>query len=393
MILQKKWRSHSNMPKKAILICPNAFKESIAATEVAGAMQEGILEALPTAETILLPLADGGDGSLEVLRFNLELEMFSLESRDALGRKIPAVYGMSKNKEAFIEMADTSGLHRINPGERKVLEADSEGTGICIRDALEKGAKSIWLFVGGTATMDGGHGILRALGFRFIDERGNELSGGVKDLHRLEEIILPRNIEELRKTEILILTDVEHTLCGPEGCSRVFAPQKGADEAEADLIDKALEHLAGVAERQTGINVRNLRGGGAAGGTPAGLYPWLNIRIRPGAEEILRICGFEEKASKAGLILTGEGKLDDQSLGGKLPVILAKEARKKNIPVVFIGGKIPEKDSAFDELFNGMFSIVPGPCSLEESMDKSYEWTKKASYRIMKLLSLSGFNE
>ncbi len=381
------------MSERKILICPNAFKENLGATRVAEAMQEGIREAMLSAETVLLPLADGGDGSLEVLKFNLDLDMIGLESKDVLGRKIRATYGMGKNKDAFIEMADTSGLHRIDPEERNVMEADSEGTGICIRDAMEKGAKSIRLFVGGTASMDGGHGILRALGFRFIDEKGNELSGGVKDLHRLEEIILPRNIEELRKTEIYILTDVDHTITGPESCARVFAPQKGAGEAEVSAIDRALDHLAGVAERQTGINVRNLRGGGAAGGTPAGLYPWLNIRIRQGAEEIMKICGFEEKAAGAALILTGEGKLDEQSMGGKLPVILAREAAKNNIPVVFIGGRIPENLSAYDELFAGIFSITPGPCSLEESMEKSHDWIKKASYRIMKLLSLGAFRD
>jgi glycerate kinase len=180
-----------------------------------------------------------------------------------------------------------------------------------------------------------------------------------------------------------------HTTSGPQSCARVFAPQKGAGKKEIERIDHALDHLSRVAEKQTGINVRKLKGGGAAGGTPAGLYPWLNVSIRSGAAEIMKISGFSEHASRAGVIFTGEGKLDQQSLGGKLPVIIARKAKETGSKVIFIGGRIPENTLAFDSLFEGIFSITPGPCSLEESMENSYDWVKNTSYRIAKLLSLT----
>ena len=373
-----------------ILIAPNAFKESLSSPEVAEHLRKGLAKVIPPDNLIVLPVADGGDGSLQVLEKVLGLRIEHMDTTDPLHRPVNASIGYSEDNQGYIEMAIASGLHLLDDGEKSAAFADSYGTGLLVKKAIENSVRSINLFVGGTASMDGGTGILRALGFRFLDKNANEVPPGGINLGEItdHEIPEPEYYERIRNISINIFCDVDNPLTGPRGSVEVFGPQKDAGTTDMDHLEKAFEKYADFLARVCNKDISMLPGGGAAGGVPAGLAAFLDVKIYPGAEKILEHCGFDSLLDRVDCVITGEGKLDDQSFDGKAPVIVSQKAREKGKKVIFVGGNIPSQQESFaNDYFDAIFSIVPGPSTLAESMKNAAQWLERTGFQIAKILS------
>ncbi len=374
-----------------ILVAPNAFKESLSATQAAEAISKGLIRLVPSDNIIKLPVADGGDGSLEVLTQYLGLEKREYTTVDPLGRNISAPVSYSSKKEAFIEMACATGLHLLRNNEKDAAHSDSYGTGILIKKAIKEGVNTLNLFVGGTASMDMGTGILRGLGFSFLDHAGNEVPPGGINLGKIKNFSLPAKdaYEHYKKLEIRIFCDVKNALTGPHGAVRTFGSQKDQGKTDFQELEKSFESFAGLLKENTGYEVSEFPGSGAAGGVPAGLSAFLNVNIFEGAEKILEIFDFRKYVQESDIVITGEGKLDQQSFGGKAPSVIAGIAREHNKKVIFIGGDVPNdiEHEAYDH-FDAIFSIVPAPVSLTDSIENTGRWLERTAYLIAKMLYL-----
>ena len=299
-----------------ILIAPDKFKGSLSALEVAEAIAKGLKRANPKITCILHPLADGGDGSVQVLQSYLDLEEVTVQVPDPLGNPLQASYHIH-GQEAFVELAQASGLVLVPEQQRNPLETSTYGTGLLIRDALEKGAKKIFLFLGGSATNDGGIGIAQALGMEFLDKKGNPLEPKGKSLGLIDRII-PSSYFTQTQSEICCLCDVKNPLLGPNGATYVYGPQKGASPAMADQLEKGMENFAQVVEKQFRNNIREIEGGGAAGGISAGLFGMFGANIQSGIDTLLELSKFEERLQESDFVISGEGSLDTQTLEGKV---------------------------------------------------------------------------
>jgi glycerate kinase len=376
------------MNPATILVAPNAFKESLTAVEAAECIKRGLSKVFNIEDIILLPVADGGDGSLDVLINVLELNTENFETTDPLGRTITAPVGFSAN-EAFVEMATATGLHLLKDEERNAGVADSSGTGVLIKKVLEKDIKKINLFIGGTASMDAGTGILRVLGFHFYDENGEEVTGGGKNLGRIKEYSSPESLKKYKQAQIKIYCDVDNPMTGSKGSVKVFGPQKDSGITDMDELEEAFESYARFLSGISGEDIASLKGGGAAGAVAAGLKAFLNVQLISGGESILDLCDFDHYLDKADLVITGEGKLDDQSLEGKAPVIVAKKARSRNKKVIFIGGSIPGSiENEVNGLFDAVVTIVPGPVDLSLAIKHASEWLERTAFQVGRLLFL-----
>ena len=352
-------------------------------------IREGLHRALPEAVLILHPVADGGDGTLEAVSNSVKTTIINAESLDPLRRKITAPYVVFEDGNALIEMAKVSGIQLLKTDERKAGITDSFGTGILIRDAIQRGCRKIFLGVGGTATVDGGTGILRALGFRFTDAKGNDSLPGGFSLSGIHDIHLPSDIDELRRTEIIILSDVTNPLLGPKGAARVFAPQKGATPEEVTKLETAMSRFADLVGEKTGKDISSVPYGGAAGGTPAGLMAFLNVTCQTGAETILKLTNFDQHLEAATIVITGEGRLDSQTEGGKAPMTVAKLAKAAGKKVIFIGGQIPR--GIHDQgtaLFDAVFSVSPGTVGIEEALENTALWLERTAWNVGRVLGL-----
>ncbi len=372
-----------------ILIAPNTYKGSLNAVKASECIQKGLLRVFSRADLIIHPIADGGDYTLEVITKKIQSEIIAVQSVDPLGREIDARYAVLKDKSAVIEMAVASGIHLLKSEELSPAETSSYGTGILINDAVKKGCQRIFLGVGGTANMDAGAGILKAMGFRFLDKNNSELHGGGGYLMDLSKIEYPANYQELQKIEFIILSDVDNPLTGENGAARVYSPQKGANKEMVEKLEKSLRRFAEIILRDTGKDITELRSGGAAGGTPAGLFPFLNISITDGTKKILDMTGFRKDLDDCDIIITGEGKLDEQTFYGKAPFIVAQIAKQENIPVFFIAGmaSVPLPEKA-EEYFNAVFSKCNKPSEIDLSMRNADVWLTEFSEQIGKLISL-----
>jgi glycerate 2-kinase len=370
-----------------ILIAPNSFRDSLSSFEAAQSIERGIIRADNSIETILFPIADGGDYSLEVACLKRKASRIKLNSSNANGQKINTEYLIFEDGSAFIEMAKISGNSLIKKEERKAGMASSFGTGTLIAHAIKNGCDKIYLAVGGTASTDGGTGILKALGFRFLDINGHEISFGGIALNELTEIRVPKNITELLSLEFHILCDVSNPFLGENGTAKIFAPQKGASLEEVKGLEKGLQNFASIIQKKTGKDLSKEKFFGAAGGTPAGLSAFLKVSCSYGAEVLFKMNGLENLLSEVDMVITGEGSLDEQSLQGKATVMLAEKCRKAGKKIIFIGGKIPAKPShEINACFDGVFSIAPGPVSLEESIENADLWLENTSFQVMQVL-------
>ncbi len=367
-----------------ILIAPNAMKGSLSASEFANAIAEGLLQADNTYEIIKHPLADGGDGTNELLIKGLNGIFVPVKVHDPLGRLIDSRYGwIPESMCAIIEMAEASGIKLLINNELNPMVASSHGTGELMLEAIKNGAQKIILGIGGSATVDGGIGMLKALGFSLTDNSGVEIPEGGDGLIRLKSINAGNILPNILNCEIVVATDVTNPLLGADGAAAVYGPQKGATNLMVHDLERGLRNYIEVLAQYSNEDLVGMSGGGAAGGIAIPLIAFLNARIVSGAELIIELLGVLDDLENCDLVITGEGCIDIQTCQGKGPAVVARAARRAGIPVIAIGGSVKQEAS---ELFDGIFSITSGPLALEEAIRNSSDLTKSAAFQLGKLL-------
>jgi glycerate kinase len=346
-----------------ILVAPDKFKGSLNARDVAENIAAGLRDVLPDAIIGMVPVADGGEGTAAAIREACGGEWVSCGAHDALGRRIETRYlWLFDSAKAVIEMSEAAGSRRIAAHERDLFRADTFGFGEMMRDALNRGAREILLGLGGSATNDGGFGMARELGFRFL-AGDRELTNGPADLLNLTRI-LP---VEPPSIQLIAAADVKNPLLGPRGATRVFGPQKGGTSDQLDLLERALARLAEIVSRDLGCDFREMPGAGAAGGLGFGLASFARATIRPGFDVVAEFIGLRAAIEKADVVITGEGRLDAQTLEGKAPAGVAWMAKHLGKPVHAIVGAVAELAKA-NELFNSITPLVQGETSHEEAL-------------------------
>jgi glycerate kinase len=356
-----------------IVVAPNALKGSLGAVAAAQAMSAGVRLAAPAAEVVQVPVADGGDGLLEVLGAGTELERIPCRVTGPLGSPVDsALLYAADRRLAIIEMATAAGLALLPSSGLDPMQATTFGVGELLQLALDHGAQHLILGIGGSATSDGGTGLARALGARFLDADGGELPGNAASLQHINRIDLERLDPRLAQVRIDVICDVDNPLLGAAGAARVFAPQKGASPEQVEAIEAGLENLANLVEQQLGEDIRNLRGGGAAGGLGAGLVAFLQAELRPGAALVLELTGFEASLDGASLVLTAEGRLDGQTAHGKAPAAVAGLANRHGIPCIALAGSLgPDLQALQAAGMTACFSLCPGPLDLDTAMQQA----------------------
>lgn len=353
-----------------ILIAPDSFKESLSALQVAQAIAAGFREVFPEARYRLLPMADGGEGTVQALVDATGGRLRERMVTDATGRPIPACYGLAAdNSLAFIEMAAASGLEAVPPAERDPRSATSHGTGELIADALDAGARRFVVGLGGSATNDGGAGMLQALGVRLLDADGLDLPRGGAALARLQRIDASGLDPRIAQCRIDVACDVTNPLLGPRGASAVFGPQKGATPAMVAELDACLQRLAERLRDDLGQDVAEVPGTGAAGGMGAALLAVLGAQLRPGSEVVADALGLDAAVREADLVITGEGRTDGQTVHGKAPIGVARVAARHGVPVVGLSGALtPDSKAVHAHGIAAVFSAVRSVCSVEEAL-------------------------
>jgi glycerate kinase len=350
------------------LLAPNALKGTLRAHDAARAMAEGVRQACRDAVIVELPIADGGDGTREVLARARRGSTHELSVEDALGRPISGAFSLIDRDVGVVDVATASGLARLALTELDPLRASSFGTGQLLSAALASGARRLVLGVGGSACVDGGAGILEALGARLLDARGHAIRRGGAGLQSLSRIDLERVDSRARDGAISVACDVENPLLGPNGAAHVFAPQKGATSEQVEELERCLAHFAEVLELTLGRDVRTLLYGGAAGGIAAGLAATLDAKLRSGIDLVLDQVEFERELEGTWLVMTAEGRLDGQSASNKGPFGVARRARLAHVPTVVLAGQIATDISPRAlECFEGAFSIARGPITVEQA--------------------------
>lgn len=321
-----------------ILIAPDKFKGSLNAKDLCNAIAEGILVNYPDAEIIKFPLADGGEGSVDIIAQHLNLKTISLQVCDPLFRKITASYKI-KETTAYIEMAAASGFDLLTEEERNPMFTTTYGTGEMIQDAINRGVKQVYLFIGGSATCDAGMGMAQALGYQFLDKNGENMSGIGENLAKIATILTPKN-SNYTNLKCITLCDVKNPLAGENGAAFVFGPQKGASAQEVKLLDAGLKNFAAKAKEYLNKKILETPGSGAAGGLGGGSIAFLNAKLQSGIDSIFEIVQFEKQLKDVDLIITGEGKLDKQTLEGKVVSGVSAFAKKNNIPLYIVCGDV-----------------------------------------------------
>lgn len=374
-----------------VVIAPDSFKDSLSALGVAQAIAQAWQEVFPEAETILCPMADGGEGTLEAV-----LEVCKGEWREKtvigpLGKPVQAKWGwLETQKIAMIEMAQASGIQLVPPSERDACQSTTFGTGQLILDALDAGAKDIILTVGGSATNDGGTGLLTALGAVLLDANQNALPAGGLALRNLSKIDLTDFDSRIQQTRFLLAADVTNPLCGPNGASYIFGPQKGASPTQVQLLDQTLAHFADVSAQLLGFDKRDEAGSGAAGGLGFAAKSYLNAEFKAGVEVVAELNQLASKISNADWVITGEGKFDQQTLNGKTVLGVSRVAKMKNVPVIVIAGTLGEGYQAlYEQGVTAAFSLTNGPITLEQACEQAAELIFERTIDIARLIQFN----
>lgn len=373
-----------------ILIAPNAFKQSLTAQGAAAAIEKGLLQSGLQCSCERFPVGDGGDGTGELLIEKMHGKHIYAPVKDPLGRIIDAPFGLIENKKtAVIEMASASGLRLLKPQELNPLRAISYGTGQQIKLAIDEGADKIIVAIGGSATVDGGCGLLQALGMRFLDERGEEiidLPEGLLGLASIDMSLFDRRVQNI---DITVLCDVDNQLLGEQGAAAVFGPQKGASSNDVLRLDAALENYAKVILKQTCVDVTRIPSGGAAGGSAAALYAFMDARLVNGCDYFLDTTDFNQSLEIADVVITGEGSIDEQTLQGKAPFGVARRAKARGLPVIALAGKVPLVISAsLSEYFDTVLPICNEPMDLSIALQRAADNITRTSRSIGEMLNL-----
>jgi glycerate 2-kinase len=372
-----------------ILICPDSFKDALPAEAAARAIACGIRRLGDGIALVECPLADGGEGSLDALLAATGAERRTATVRDALGRPTRATWGwLAERRTAFVELAEASGIQALAPAERTALHSTTFGVGELIREALDAGAERLLLTLGGSATNDGGAGMLVALGARLRDAAGRELPPGGAALEHLAELDLAGLDRRLAGLRVEAAVDVDNPLLGERGASAIFGPQKGATPDDVARLDAALARFADFSAEALGEEHRDLPGAGAAGGMGFAARAFLGAELRPGIELVMAQAGFEALLADADLVITGEGQLDGQSLAGKTPVGVARAARVRDVPVVVLAGRLaPGWQAAFEQGVTAAFALADGPMALDEALDRCAELLADRAESVVRLLT------
>lgn len=373
-----------------IVLAPDSFKESMTAKEACVAMERGIKKVNSNIQCIHVPMADGGEGTMQSLVDATGGEVYSLEVVGPLGNKVKAEYGILGNGEiGVLEMASASGIHLVSLEERNPLITTTYGTGELIKACLDRGVKKLLIGIGGSATNDGGVGVIQALGGRLLDKEGNELGFGGGELEKLDRIDLTNFDRRLKDVVIEVACDVSNPLCGENGASYIFGPQKGASVEMIKILDNNLKHYAKVIKEQFGKDVLEIAGAGAAGGLGAGLMVFLNGNLKKGIEIVIEYSGLEKKVKNCDMVWTGEGSIDFQTQYGKTPLGVATVAKKYNKPVVALAGRVGDDiDILYEKGIDSIFGIMRWVTTIDEALKNGKENIERTSENIARLMEM-----
>ena len=373
-----------------ILISPQEFKESLTGLEVAKAIQDGINNVDPKIKTKLVPVADGGDGTLQTMVDVTGGEIITETVRDPLGRNIHSLWGkLGDDSGAVIEMAKASGLALLNENEKSATLTSTYGTGQLFKCALDQGINNFIIGIGGSATNDGGAGFVSALGAKFFDENGKEVESNGISLKSIKNIDMSSFDPRVKDVSVRVACDVTNPLCGKEGASAIFGPQKGANPEEVNLLDKNLFHWSTLIKDQLGKDIIDVPGAGAAGGLGAGLMAFTNAELSIGANIVLDSLNYDELLRDVDLVIVGEGSTDKSTQFNKSPVAVAMRAKKLGIPVICLSGSLGEGYSESRELgIYSFFTIVSGPTELNYAIENAHKLIVKSTEEIIRSLIL-----
>ncbi|MCU6797129.1 glycerate kinase [Paenibacillus sp. WQ 127069] len=374
-----------------IIIAPDSFKGSISASNAAQAIERGIKRYMPHAQTILVPVADGGEGTLDCLIAAAGGVKMSATVTGPLGAPVTAEYGLLEpDQTAVIEMATASGLYLIPSEERNPLLATTYGTGELIRHALDAGCRSFLLALGGSATNDGGAGMLQALGMRLLDSEGNSVGYGGGTLDRIASIDDSNWDPRIAESRFLIASDVQNPFIGPDGASRVFGPQKGASPEMVEQLELNLTAWADIIAIKTGKRVHQLPGAGAAGGISGAFLAFFPASIKRGIDIVIEYSHLRDHLQAADLVITGEGQIDFQTASGKTPMGIAQEAHKLGVPTICLAGSVGRGIEALYEVgITSVHSIVTGPMTLQEAMSRASELLELTAEQVVRTFHAS----
>ncbi|WPR99716.1 glycerate kinase [Klebsiella aerogenes] len=375
-----------------IVIAPDSYKESLSALDVATAIETGFREIYPHAEYVKVPVADGGEGTVEAMVAATQGHIVQVSVTGPLGEPVNAFYGLSGDMRcAYIEMAAASGLESVPPTRRNPLLTTSWGTGELIRHALDAGVSQIIIGIGGSATNDGGAGMAQALGAKLLNSGQQQIAPGGGALETLARIDLSELDPRLADCRIDVACDVTNPLTGPQGASAVFGPQKGATAAMIERLDRGLQYFAQIIDRDLDIDVLSLEGGGAAGGMGAALYAFCGANLRPGIEIVTDALGLADLVADADLVITGEGRIDSQTIHGKVPVGVAKVAKRYNVPVIGIAGSLTADVGVVHQHgLDAVFSVLYSVCTLDEALANAAANVRMTARNVAAVLQMGG---
>ena len=370
------------------VVAPDSFKESMTAKEVCDAMERGIKQANPAVEVVKVPMADGGEGTVDSLVDATHGQRVIVEVTGPLGNKISAYYGILGNgTTAVIEMAKASGLEIVEKKKRNPMITTTFGTGELIRGALDHDVKEIIIGLGGSSTNDGGSGMAQALGAKLLDQNNHQISFGGGNLDKLDRIDISNLDSRLQDVKIILASDITNPLIGKDGASRVFGPQKGATPEMVEKLENNLQHYAKIIKRNLNKDVASVSGAGAAGGLGAGLMAFTTCEMRRGVDLAIEVTKLEEKIRDADYVFTGEGGTDFQTKFGKTPYGVAKLGKKYHKPVISLAGYLGEGiDSLYGEGFTAIFGIIPGACDLSTALKNGPSNVARTTENIVRLL-------
>jgi glycerate kinase len=371
-----------------IVIAPDSFKGSVSAIEAALAIEKGIRNYLPQAETVLVPVADGGEGTMDSLVAATQGRKVPVTVTGPLHTPVNAAYGvLGDGRTCVIEMASAAGLCLVPEERRNPLDTTTYGVGQMIKKALDEGYRQFILAIGGSATNDGGIGMLQALGMKLLDDSGKCVGVGGKELLRIASIDDSDWDTRIAGSTFLVASDVQNPLVGQNGASRVFGPQKGATPEMVELLDRGLRHWADLVEDKTGIRLHDLPGAGAAGGTGGALQAFFPAVMKRGIDVVMEYAGLREALRGADVVITGEGQIDFQTAYGKTPMGVAQEAKRLGIPVIVLAGSIGKGiDTLYQYGITSVHSIVNGPMSVEEAMERAAELLEQKAEQVIRTI-------
>ncbi len=368
------------------MIAPDSFKGSVSAVEAAEAIEKGIKKAFADAETVLVPVADGGEGTMDTLVAATGGRKKQVAVTGPLGRTVIAQYGILGDEQTcVIEMAEASGICLLAPEELNPMRATTYGTGELIKQALNEGCRSFILAVGGSATNDGGAGMLQALGAQLLDKEEKSISYGGVELHKVTKIDFEDFDPRIIESKFVIASDVQNPLVGPDGASAVFGPQKGATPEMVEILDRNLVHWADQVEKWTGKRLHNLAGAGAAGGIGGAFQAFFPSEMKRGVDVVTEYAGLHEALAGADLVITGEGQVDFQTASGKTPMGVAQAAKKQNIPTLILAGSVGKGiDALYEYGVVAVSSILSGPLTLEEAMKQAPQLLEESAEQLIR---------